>query len=90
MPAVSGDVRGEYMVEKEFGRLSLPQIKQLVVMLQGLRPERKELARAAKADQKYFIRNAPSHFSWAEFYRLSLSEVIALLVIAGGIEEPEF
>jgi len=56
------------MPEKEFGKLSLSQLKQLHEMLLQLQELRKGFEAAAKLDEKGFIADLPLGFRWAEIY----------------------
>lgn len=73
-------------MEKEFGKLTLQQVKALAQMLLDLRKIKRELTRQAKRDEKEYLKNAPEEFSWAEFYSQSLQELLACVLFLGGME----
>ncbi len=75
------------MKEKEFGKLSLDQLKELVVDLADLKPQRKDLTARAKEDLKGFLKESPRDFSWADYYSLTIVEMVAFMLYVGGLNE---
>lgn len=73
--------------EKEFGKLSLDQLKELVVDLADLKPQRKDLTTRAKEDLNGFLKESPGDFSWADYYSLTIVEMVALMLYVGGLNE---
>lgn len=72
-------------MQKEYGKLSLPQFQQLVKRLPELRGQFKELPVVIKAARPKAVREIlDKDFYWAEVYELPLTQHIALLVYAFG------
>lgn len=87
MAALAPLNRRFFVKNKEFGKLSLDQLKQLVVDLADIKPKRKELTARAKEDLKGFLRESPRDFSWADYYSLTLVEMVAFILYVGGLNE---
>lgn len=75
------------MNEKEFGNLSLSQLKEMAALLLAMKPQRTELTRAAKEDKKQFLHDAPEDFSWCDFYNLSLIELVCTVLWLGKLDD---
>lgn len=75
------------VAEKEFGKLSLSQLKQMASLLLDLKPQRTEITRAAIEDNKKFLANAPANFAWSNFYSLSLKELVSTVLWLGQLDD---
>lgn len=72
-------------MEKEFGKLSLSQVKELAHILLELKKLRSQLTVGARNDPQGYLKNVPEDFSWSELYSEPLNEMILLLLLLGGM-----
>ncbi|MES2237268.1 MAG: hypothetical protein V4500_05895 [Pseudomonadota bacterium] len=74
-------------IEKEFGKLSANQIRQLLQWLPTLDSLRSELRSSVQGRPDKFERMAPSGITWANLYERKIEEHLAELVIAVGADQ---